>query len=135
MLSSALQTSTIPVLEQVLNFAQSRHKVLASNLANIDTPGYRTKDMSPDAFQARLKEAVDERNKAGQPVSMASWSEGDPVAKVGTTLDGILYHDQNNRGLEQQVAAIADNELVHNTALAIMASQFKLLDAAVSEKV
>ncbi len=134
MLSAALQTSTIPVLEQVLNFAQSRHKVLASNLANIDTPGYRTRDMSPDVFQARLKQAIDERSKGSQPVSMAPWDMEDPVAKVGTSLDGMLYHDQNNRGLEQQVAAIADNELAHNTALAIMVSQFKLLDAAVSEK-
>ncbi len=134
MLSTALQTSTIPVLEQVINFAQSRHKVLAANVANIDTPGFRTKDLSPDDFQTRLKEAIDQRSKASQPASLASWDLEDPVARVGTSLDGMLYHDQNNRGLEQQVAAIADNQLVHSTALAIMSSQFKLLDAAVSEK-
>ena len=51
------QTS-IPVLEQVLNFTQTRHAVLAGNVANMDTPGYQTRDLSVDEFQTRLREAM-----------------------------------------------------------------------------
>jgi flagellar basal-body rod protein FlgB len=144
MLSDAMRSSTIPMLEQVANFSESRHTVLAGNLANIDTPGYRTRDLSPEKFQARLIEAIAERNQASQtsmsPGSMSPGSSSpfadsyDPVAHVGTSIDGMLYHDNNNRGLEQEVAAMTDNETQHSMALALLASQLKLLEAAVTEK-
>ena len=50
--------TTIPVLEQVVNFSQARHTVLAGNIANLDTPGYKTRDLSPEGFHARLHEAM-----------------------------------------------------------------------------
>ena len=50
-------STTIPVLEQVVDFAQSRHTVLAGNLANLDTPGYRVRDLSQEGFERQLGEA------------------------------------------------------------------------------
>jgi flagellar basal-body rod protein FlgB len=134
MLSSAIQSSTIPILEQVVQFAQARHGVLAGNLANLDTPGYQTRDLSPDVFQARLKTALDNRDQRRVPISGASLSASDPFAGTATSLDGILYHDKNNRSLEHQVSAIADNELQHNLALSLLTKQFQLLQTAISEK-
>ena len=69
MLSSLFQSSTLPVLEQVVNFTEARHGVLAGNIANLDTPGYKTRDLSPELFQQRLKEAIETKN---QPVSPTS---------------------------------------------------------------
>ena len=132
MLNEVMQSSTIPVLEQVVNFAQSRHAVLAGNLANIDTPGYRTRDLSPEMFEARLREAIKTRHSNKMNASYGPVP--DPIAQVGTQLDGILFHDDNNRSLESEVSAIAANELRHNMALALLSSQFRLLQAAVSEK-
>jgi len=56
MLSTLFGSSTIPVLEQTVNFTQARHGVLAGNIANLNTPGYKTRDLSPVEFQKRLKE-------------------------------------------------------------------------------
>ncbi len=134
MLSSAIQSSTIPILEQVVQFAQSRHGVLAGNLANLDTPGYQTRDLSPEMFQARLRTALENRDQNRVPISGASLQSSDPFAGTGTSLDGILYHDKNNRSLEQQVSAIADNELQHNLALSLLTKQFQLLQTAISER-
>jgi flagellar basal-body rod protein FlgB len=134
MLSNALQSSTIPILEQVVQFAQARHGVLAGNLANLDTPGYQTRDLSPTMFQARLRTAIENRDQRRVPISGASLQSSDPFAGVGTSLDGILYHDKNNRSLEQQVSAIADNELQHNLALSLLTKQFQLLQSAISER-
>jgi len=63
MLSSLFDSSTIPVLEQVVNFTQARHGILAGNIANLDTPGYKTRDLSPVEFQNRLKEAIETRRQ------------------------------------------------------------------------
>jgi flagellar basal-body rod protein FlgB len=134
MLSGAIQSSTIPVLEQVVNFAQQRHAVLAGNLANIDTPGYHTRDLSPEVFQARLRGAIKQREQQHTPLSQASMSTSDPFAEATHNLDGILFHDDNNRSLEQQISAIADNELQHNMALGLLTKQYQLLNVAISER-
>jgi flagellar basal-body rod protein FlgB len=142
MLSKAMfGSSTIPVLEQVVNFAQSRHNVLAGNLANLDTPGYKVRDLSTDKFQARLKEALQARNQqstynASTAVSSSELIHQRPseLEEVGKDVAGLLYHDESNVGLEQQIAEINKNQTRHNVALAIMNSQFRLLSAAISER-
>jgi flagellar basal-body rod protein FlgB len=137
MLNEMFASTPIPVLEQLVNFNQSRHAVLASNIANVDTPGYRTRDLSVEQFQAKLKDAISERNQG--PTSLTSFSSEkplgvDPFDKVRDGLNNILYHDKSNVGLEQQVAEITKNHMQHNLALTIMNSQFRLLQTAVSER-
>lgn len=129
-------STTIPVLEQVVDFAQSRHTVLAGNLANLDTPGYRVRDLSQDNFERQLGEALRVRDRepsAGYSASAAS-SRQDAVSDVSDRVKGIVLHDESNVGIEQQIAEISKNQTRHNLALAILNSQFRLLEAAVSER-
>ena len=136
MFPNLLNANTIPVLEQVVNFAQSRHSVLAGNIANIDTPGYRTRDLSPEMFAGRLKDAIETRDQQHTSISFGDVNKlrGNPLSDVRKGLNAILYHDESNVGIEQQVAEISKNQLQHNVALSIMTSQFRLLEAAVSER-
>jgi flagellar basal-body rod protein FlgB len=149
MLSSLFQSSTIPVLEQVVNFTEARHGVLAGNIANLDTPGYKTRDLSPKLFQERLKEAIEARQ---QPISPTY--ESDPAAmsptydaasrdekevaafqKVKDSMKSILRHDGDDVSMEQQVNEMVKNQQEHNLAINIMAAQFRLLRAAITERV
>jgi flagellar basal-body rod protein FlgB len=136
MLSGLFDSTNIPVLGEVLNFAQARHGVLAGNIANVNTPGYRTRDLSEGAFQERLKEAISQ-SRSGQPLSpgLANSQEGDPIRGVRASLENILYHDDTNIDLEKQVAEISKNQLLHNFALTVMTDQFALLESAISERV
>ena len=58
MLLDLFSSTTIPALGEVLNFAQARHTVLAGNITNVNTPGYRIRDLSQTAFEQKLKEAL-----------------------------------------------------------------------------
>lgn len=140
MLPGLFDATTIPVLGEVLNFAQARHGVLAGNIANVNTPGYRTRDLSEETFQQLLKEAIGESRRA--PASTTELSPGlvnsrpgDPIRNVRASLENILYHDDTNIDLEKQVAEITKNQLLHNLALTVMTDQFKLLESAISERV
>ena len=62
MLSGLFQSTTIPVLQEVVSFAQARHAVLAGNIANMDTPGYQVRDLSVEDFQGRLRAAIQQRH-------------------------------------------------------------------------
>ena len=135
MLNSLLNASAIPALEEVINFTQARHQVLAGNIANLDTPGYRTRDLDCRMFQSQLKEAISARDRShGGDASLGSAAPADHFEHVRDNLKAILYHDQTNVGIEQQATEISKNQIQHNVATTILASQFQLLGAAVSER-
>ncbi len=136
-ISGMFETTSIPVLEQVVYFTKARHEVLAGNVANMDTPGYKVRDLSPEAFHEKLKEAIEARQEEpNTPVSplASDWREESAIHKVRDSLKGILFHDQSNDSIEQQVAEISKNQGDHNTAIDLLRHQFRLLEAAISEQ-
>ncbi len=50
-------------------------------------------------------------------------------------METIQFLDDSNVGIEQQVTEIAKNQFLHNMAISIMNSQFRLLQVAISERV
>jgi flagellar basal-body rod protein FlgB len=148
-LSSLFQSSTIPVLEQVVNFTEARHGVLAGNIANLDTPGYKTKDLSPVLFQERLKEAIATKNQPLSPTYQGDAADASPTysatssaekqlaafQKVKDSMKSILRHDGDDVSMEQQVNEMMKNQQQHNLAINIMSAQFRLLKAAITERV
>ncbi|MHC2067401.1 flagellar basal body rod protein FlgB [Bremerella sp. T1] len=135
--NSILNANTVPVLEQVVNFAQKRHSILATNIANQRVPGYKGRDLNVDRFQDVLAEAIERKNNPNAPISqnLVHTKDGDPMREVESSLNGILFHDESNLDIEKQVAELSKNQTMHNTALAIMESQFRLLSVAISERV
>lgn len=153
--------STLPVLEQVVAFTQARHGVLAGNIANLSTPGYKSRDLSPEQFEASLGEALDARREAHSPGTAAvlgEWDlsddapyqltrldaegnvifgrlDADALAGVNDSMKEILYHDQSDVSLENQIAEISKNQGTHNLAIALMRTQYAQLRSAISETV
>jgi flagellar basal-body rod protein FlgB len=151
MMTNMFDSSPLPVLEQVVKFTEARHGVLAGNLANLDTPGYRVRDLPVEEFQSQLKEAVEERQR--QPISQApspalpaspgnqitttsSWQKrpGDKLASVAENAKGMLRHDENNSSLEEQVSEMSKNQAEFNMAVSLMNAQFRMLRAAITER-
>lgn len=137
MLPALLSTTPIPILGEVLNFAQARHTVLAGNLANVNTPGYRTRDLSQTEFQQRLKEAIAQMQRlpSSDSPGLLGAEPDEPLRQVRASLENLLYHDDTNIDLEKQVAEMTKNHLLHNLALTILTNQFQLLQSAISERV
>ncbi|MEX2092339.1 MAG: flagellar basal body rod protein FlgB [Pirellulales bacterium] len=151
MLSTLFGTSSVPLLEQVVNFTEARHGVLAGNIANLDTPGYKTRDLSPELFQEKLQEAVEAShsssaptygygsygNSASQSASSASRADRNFAAfdHVKDSYQSILRHDGVNVSMENQINEVVKNQQEHNLAVGILSNQFRLLRAAISERV
>ena len=155
MLTDPFANSTLPVLEQVVQFAQARHGVLAGNLANLNTPGYKSRDLSPDAFEKSLKTAIESTRKPRSPgeamvlgpvdeagrglltsESQVGFGRFDPEAlqEVRESMKSLVYHDGRDVSLESQVTEIAKNQHLHGLAVTTMRSQFALLRAAITER-
>jgi len=142
------QPST-PLLKQVARFAERRQDVLAGNIANIDTPGYRMRDLPTSEFRQALARAV------AQSKSLTSEAERlQPLGFPGTVppaLDdlfpeslfqartpleqpGITFQDGNNRSIEHQFLEMTKNSLWQHFVLELLRGQYDQLQAVIAER-
>jgi flagellar basal-body rod protein FlgB len=124
------QDST-PVLEQLLQFTTARSQVLAEDVVNIDTPGYKSKDLNLAAFQKLLAERID--NSRSQPPGSENYS--DMQFDLQSPAGGILFHDGSNKSMEQLESDQAKNALMHNLAIELLRKQFATMQMALRERV
>ncbi|MBX3423018.1 MAG: flagellar basal body rod protein FlgB [Pirellulaceae bacterium] len=132
MWSTWLNQTTLPALEQTASFAQRRHTLLAGNIANLDVPDYRTRDLSVDDFQTALKESIQPSGSSAIHSPGLASSQA-AVDKLRDVQHQVLYHDGNDISLEQQITEISKNQMMHDTAIALMRSQFQTIQAAIRE--
>jgi flagellar basal-body rod protein FlgB len=113
-------------LDQVIQFTEARHKVLANNIANIDTPTYKMRDLQLAKFQQDLAQAIEARSTG----KMTSQGLPGPV----DFQQYVLFHDQNNRSVEKQMTSLTENAILHNTTVELLRSRYLLLEKAISLK-
>jgi flagellar basal-body rod protein FlgB len=125
-LDRLLNQGPLPLLEQELSFTDARQKVIADNIANVDTPGYQQKDLSVETFQSMLQEKVEQQESA----SPGSVRFDDIESEVENPTAGILSHDGNNRSMEQMMTDNAKNALMHNLVVELLRQQYQTLNEA-----
>jgi flagellar basal-body rod protein FlgB len=126
-------TTTIPALEQTLSFAQRRHELLAGNVANLDTPGYRARDLDVADFRNALAESID-RARDRSHESQLPVTRDDLYSGPRAATEQVVFHDGSDVSLEHQVTELAKNQHLHSLAVTTMRSQFELLRAAITER-
>src|SRR5215212_9399828 len=117
------------LLERVVKFASTRHNLLLENIANASTPGYQQKDLSIGKFNAMLRDRVDQRRSTG------SARFDDIASRTENPMSGILFHDRNNRSMEQLATDLAKNAMMHNLAIELLRKQFQQMEMALKERV
>jgi flagellar basal-body rod protein FlgB len=58
MFDAMFNSGAMRATEHTLAFTEKRHNLLAGNVANMDTPGYQTRDLSVENFQQALKASL-----------------------------------------------------------------------------
>jgi flagellar basal-body rod protein FlgB len=119
-----------PLLEQMLQFAAQRHRLLSEDIVNVDTPGYRQKDLSLVKFQGMLRERVQQRRE-----SAPGTVRFDDIGLDVEHPRNLLFHDGNNRSMEQLMGDFSKNALMHQMAIELLRKQYGQLDMALKEKV
>lgn len=98
-------------LERYMDLLSARQKLVAANIANVDTPGYRTQDLD---FEAEFRRA------AGPPHAI-------DVQALPSRNDG------NNVSLERESRLLAENALRFQLASSLVRSQIRVVRSAIEE--
>lgn len=106
--------STINLLQLGLDGAMKRQKAISNNIANVDTPGYKRKDVD---FISVLKKEVGER----QDLNIESSS------------DTKYRNDGNNVDIDYEMAEMAKTNLYYNTLAQRISGKFNRLNEVISK--
>jgi flagellar basal-body rod protein FlgB len=115
---------TMEVLRQATTFALRRHDLLAQNVANADTPGFRARDLG---FAHQL--------------SIAQRTAALPAADLGTPAldvrvvdgpDAAVRDDGNTVDVDRQMARLSHNALYHNVVVQLMTARIRTLRSAIT---
>lgn len=118
-------TPMTEALGRFLDVDVARYKLISTNLANIDTPGYHTRDLD---FRAALQRAgaEDSANDGGQLVSASL----NPVAHQ---VRGLMERpDGNNVSVERESLALAEAQMKFNLGIQLLKDQFHLISTAIN---
>jgi flagellar basal-body rod protein FlgB len=117
---SLIDTPNVPFLERFLDLATYRQTLVASNLANIDTPGYHSRDI---ALQSEM--------------SYASFNNyEDELHPFVRTVQGLIVRpDGNNVSLDREGLELAQTQLQYKAAIELIRSEFRTIHGAINDGV
>lgn len=124
------------VAQQALSVQQRRTEVLADNLANVDTPNYKARDID---FKAALAQA----GSADAPLALTTTTAGQiggGSAAGGPDPSGALKYrvplapslDGNTVDAQMEQAAFADNTVRYQATLTFLSARLKNLMTAIT---
>lgn len=128
---------TMQLLQRSLDLRSAQQRVIASNLANEETPGYRAFELN---FQDQLRAA----HKGRLPVSLAVTQSRHigphgpqglqaVTGRLREVPAGDLPLDANSVNLELEMAKLSDNAMQYNAAASITAIRFRQLLSAIRD--
>jgi flagellar basal-body rod protein FlgB len=115
------------VLENVIHFTNKRHKVIASNIANIDTPDFRAKDL--EFRKVFNEERLGLSNTHKNHITLETEENRNNGAKVFET--NLLWGDRNNVELDIEVAKMTENALLNKASVELLSKKIRMFKNAV----
>lgn len=125
-------TDSMDFQSQALSLRAERQRLIASNIANADTPGYTAREMD---FSQALREAT---GAAAVPGRMAATASGHIQPTAGATSEtGLKYAlasqtnlDGNSVDMDRERASFAENSVKYEATLRFLNGQIKSLSDA-----
>lgn len=125
----------IQTMDLSLSLASRRQALIASNLANLDTPGYRTRDFS---FEGAMKAAL---NGQKQPTSLSTTHpmhlQGGSSGVLPPTTDALQpsaeRNDGNDVSLDRENMLLARTQINYQAASTFMQVELRKLYSVIKE--
>jgi flagellar basal-body rod protein FlgB len=115
----------LSTLESYLKLTTSREQAISANMANVDTPGYRTLDID---FEGELKKAM--IGSLSQSEDGAVTAQMNPVLRE---VQGLMERpDGNNVNLDREGLLMAQTQLQYQIGVQLVKHQFHQMLSAIN---
>lgn len=119
---TGMDTST-NLLEKMMNVSATKHKVIANNIANVNTPGYKRMEVS---FEDQLSRAI-------QDIPVAKLTTLQPKIVVSKDKEGSgnIRNDGNNVNIDSEVTSLLKNTGKYNVYTQILGKKMEMVKSAI----
>ncbi len=111
----------IDVIGKALNIRTSAHKVISGNIANVETPGYKEKNVD---FKKEIDRAMHLDSKS---------AIGNVEVTENTVNDGLASIDGNTVNVENEMVKLTENQVMFHSLVQIAAKRFNMMKFLISE--
>lgn len=120
--------STMNQIEQSMNYAANKNRVIGNNIANLDTPNYKSKEV---VFKNTLNNAMKELQlKQTNVKHMNKKSASEPFV-VRSTNNTSYNHNGNNVDVDKEMAELAKNQIYYRALVDRMNGKFNTLSTVI----
>jgi flagellar basal-body rod protein FlgB len=117
----------ISELSKVMNYRLFRQGVISSNVANIDTPGYKAKEATfEEELNSRLQMTTTSGThipSPGSPGEIGFKIADDPYARIG--------NDSNTVDLDREMMKLNQNQILYNASAQVIEQKLTALKDAI----
>ncbi len=122
----ALFSKTIDLLSGMLDYRAARHKVIVSNIANLDTPNFKPQELT---FTASLAEAA----ASGQAATLTR-THNKHLSPGSAQEAPFQVHQAGDKvEIDREMTNLAENNLMYNLTVELLSRKFKGIDTALRE--
>ncbi len=129
--------ASIQPLHSALDYHLERHSVLASNIAHVDTPGFKPNDLARveatdgASFEGALNVAMKRTNEAH--LSAGNEGAADLEGRTFQDLSAGVGNDGNFVSLDREAAKVASNQLRYDVVSAIVSAELRGMHFAATD--
>ena len=116
------------ILHRLIKAADMRQRVVSSNIANADTPGYKARDVK---FGDMLGKEM--KLKSTNPKHVGNENSNNMSSQL-VIEENPSWGDRNNVELNVEMAKMTENSLFHNAAIKLLNSKMKMFKSAITIK-
>ena len=124
----SLFSGTINTLEQALNFAATKQKVISNNIANADTPRFKAQEVS---FKQVLDEEVNTFSANRTNSRHFAFSAKDQTSMTIYSKNTSYNNNGNSVDIDKEMSDLATNQIYYNAVTERISSKFQTLQNVV----
>jgi flagellar basal-body rod protein FlgB len=124
--STIVFDKTMQMVQDRLSLSSKNQKLISSNLANIDTPGYKTKSLS---FEDTLRQSLQDHVLHMVRTNSRDMAPDDPVE----ALKDSSVKEGGRVDLDTQMVNLAKNSLEYQYMIAMLNKKFTMLKTAITD--
>ena len=124
---------TLEAAESYMGRLVQRQQIVASNLANIDTPGYKTKDIS---FHATMQELLSDSSMAlrtSRPEHAGEWNPLPQRVQVFEVQGLPSQPDFNNIDLDKEMLKLSETAFGYSLMSQIVRGKLRTIATSINE--
>lgn len=132
LLNNILTGSIFQGLEKALDGSVLRQKAISANIANVDTPGYKTLEVSfAEQLRGAMKhpgQVIHLRTTNSRHIQLARPGIKEPII---STDDTQVRNDENNVDIDREIAKLTSNETYYDAISRCLNDEFGLLRSVI----